>query len=408
MAYEQLKNDLVEYFKKGEKKDLKPSLGVEIEHFIVGRETKDSVPYAGKNGIGEIVRKLMAFYPDAKAKGNPEILGFFAKDFTVTLEPAAQLEISIMPFTSLDTILEVYETFRAHVEKVIAPMGYECITIGYQPHSKVEELTLIPSPRYHFMDRHMRPRSTHGVNMMRGTASTQVSVDYTDEADFRRKIQVAYALSPYMKLLTDNCPVFEGEPNQRRILRSFIWEHMDRDRAFFVPDIMKPDYGYNDYAAYILNIPMMFLPEELTGEPDRYTGEETSADYYSHHPMTVEDIEHMLSKTFPDVRLKQYVEIRFADSLPKDLAFGYIALIKGLFYNEGFLNAFAKKILAESIDEKAITDVLRDIEKNGWDAFVYGTPMRTFHQNMLEEAGAVLPAEEQHFLDCLRAIPERV
>ncbi len=47
--------------------------------------------------------------------------------------------------------------------------------------------------------------------------------------------------------------------------------------------------------------------------------------------MTEEEIEHMLSMVFPDVRLKNYIEIRMADSLPKEEAFAYTALIREYF-----------------------------------------------------------------------------
>ncbi len=40
---------------------------------------------------------------------------------------------------------------------------------------------------------------------------------------------------------------------------------------------------------------------------------------------------------FPDVRLKTYLEIRPADSMPIPYVIAYAALIKGLFYNEGNL-----------------------------------------------------------------------
>ena len=40
----------------------------------------------------------------------------------------------------------------------------------------------------------------------------------------------------------------------------------------------------------------------------------------------------MLSMVFPDVRLKNYIEIRMADSLPKEEAFAYVSLIRDIFY----------------------------------------------------------------------------
>ena len=58
------------------------------------------------------------------------------------------------------------------------------VTAGYQPASKVETLSLIPKERYRFMDRYFEKIGPYGRQMMRGTAATQVSIDYFSEEDF--------------------------------------------------------------------------------------------------------------------------------------------------------------------------------------------------------------------------------
>lgn len=60
----------------------------------------------------------------------------------------------------------------------------------------------------------------------------------------------------------------------------------------------------------------------------------TAAEAYADAPMDKADIEHLFSMVWPDVRLKRYVEIRQGDSVPFDVALGYAALIKGIFYGE--------------------------------------------------------------------------
>ena len=66
------------------------------------------------------------------------------------------------------------------------------------------------------------------------------------------------------------------------------------------------------------------------------TGEWSAAEYYRERVMTEEEIEHMLSMVFPDVRLKNYIEIRMADSLPEEKAFAYAKLVQDIFYGEHF------------------------------------------------------------------------
>ena len=61
---------------------------------------------------------------------------------------------------------------------------YMLCAVGYQPASRVEDLTLIPKHRYDWMNEYFRTSGTGGMQMMRGTASTQVSIDYESEEDF--------------------------------------------------------------------------------------------------------------------------------------------------------------------------------------------------------------------------------
>lgn len=85
-------------------------------------------------------------------------------------------------------------------------------TCGYQPYAKAAELPLIPKRRYEYMDAYFKHTETMGIRMMRGSASTQVSIDYLNEQDFVKKFQLAQMLSPVLALLTENTAVIDGIP----------------------------------------------------------------------------------------------------------------------------------------------------------------------------------------------------
>ena len=68
---------------------------------------------------------------------------------------------------------------------------------------------LIPKKRYEFMDRYFKSSGRYGINMMRGTASTQVSIDFVNEWDFVRKYRFAYLIMPAIKLICDNLYLVE-------------------------------------------------------------------------------------------------------------------------------------------------------------------------------------------------------
>ena len=125
-----------------------------------------------------------------------------------------------------------------------APLGLRAWNLGYHPTRRAEALPLIPKKRYEVMDRYLQKRGLHGTQMMRGTASTQVSVDYFSEEDFIRKYRVACLIAPMLALLTDNTPVYEGQPNHTPSVRTTIWNDVDPDRCGIPPMLMGRDIRF--------------------------------------------------------------------------------------------------------------------------------------------------------------------
>ena len=95
------RDSLIEYFMQGIKEDCGARLGVEVEHFIVDPVRQAAVPYSGDRGVRQILLRLMERYPGARVLQDDEFFGFSVPEFTITLEPAAQIEISIAPSDSV-------------------------------------------------------------------------------------------------------------------------------------------------------------------------------------------------------------------------------------------------------------------------------------------------------------------
>lgn len=92
--------------------------------------------------------------------------------------------------------------------------------------------------------------------------------------------------------------------------------------------------------------------------------------------MTRADIEHVLSMFWPDVRLKNFVEIRPADSLPAPLMAGYAALVKGIFYSQRSLQAIEEAFgVAEGVwplTDDSANQALKSIQEDGAEAVICG------------------------------------
>ncbi len=382
---------LEQHFREGCKLNCVQKLGVEIEHFVVHKDTKASVTYYEERGIEALLLRMKDYFPHPYY-GEGRLLGLSNQDYSISLEPAGQLEISIKPKESIRVIQEIYQAFLRLLFPILEEWDYQLITLGYQPVSRADQLPLIPKRRYEFMDHYFQTSGTRGRHMMRGTAATQVSIDYCSEEDFRIKYRAAYLLMPAFKLLTDNCPIFEGQPYTGHLARTAIWSHVDPIRCGILPGLFEPDFGFRSYARYLWQLPPIFRP---TAEGAVYTGQKTAGDLWQDQLLTPEDVSHLLSMTFLDVRLKQYLEIRGGDSMPQEYIMAYLALIKGLFFHPGVLEDLLQQY---PVTEQRILDTEQELMKKGQEGSIYDRPAGEFLQDLLDRAERELEEEESRCL----------
>lgn len=395
------RNELSRYFENGIKKEHSDEIGLEVEHFIVNKDTKEAIPYAGDKGMRDILRKLAECYPEASLINEEDLFGFETSAFIITLEPAAQLEISINKDHSIERIESVYKAFRSKLHEILKEFGYQAYTAGCQPISQVRDLTLIPKERYRLMDQHFEKTGSGGIEMMRGTSSVQVSVDYYSEEDFRRKIQAAYYYMPILKLLADNSGTFEGRTLSGHLKRTDIWERTDPSRCGILPGVFSGDYGFESYVSFLGNMPPIFTHND---EGCVYTDFRTVEQIYGGKELTEKDLHHILSMAFPDVRLKNYLEIRFADSMPTEYIMAYCALIKGLLYKEGSLSYAEDRIREKALTEADIRLAEHSLMEKGWRGTVYGEPVRIVARKLLRLAGRHLAKKEREYLKVFRQV----
>lgn len=347
------------YIARGEKNS--GNIGVELEHFII-RKSGTHVSYQG--GVKNILSSLLNFYPQSDYSGD-DLVALYSNEASITIEPAGQIEISIKPCSDISEILNIYKCFLNHIKPILKTYDFDIVNLGYSPKSCASDMELIPKKRYEFMNCYFQSTGKYGMNMMRATASTQCSIDYKDEDDCRKKMQLAYALAPIFALITDNSPIFEGRNAPSRMMRTVIWKNVDNDRCGIVPHVFDNDFGYTKYAEYIYNSPAILILKN--GEPE-YTGNMKICDIYKNKQLEDREIEHLLSMFFPDIRLKQYIEIRPADCMDIDCAAGYAALIKAIFVKSEIPNI----ILTEDDVENAKNELI----KKGYDGIIYGEPVK--------------------------------
>ncbi|WP_080804063.1 glutamate-cysteine ligase family protein [Arabiibacter massiliensis] len=394
---------IVSYFEGGIKPAGGPGeLGIELEHIIV-HDDMSPVSYSGERGVAWLLDQLKDEYPHLTRDVHGDLLGVSRPGEAVTIEPAAQLELSAGPFVDLSTARATFDAFEQRVGELLEPAGERLLTLGYHPTAAARDLELIPKRRYQFMNLYLGEKDTCGPCMMRGSASTQVSIDYTSTADCLRKLRLAFALVPVLSLMCDNSPVFEGKPRKHELVRTEIWQHMDNDRCGLVPGVLDPPFDLRRYAEYILDTVAILIPckKEQWCYSDR-----TFGDIYAERTMTRAEVEHALSMFFNDVRLKTYVEIRPADAMPVPYVIAYAALVRGLFYDAASLDALDE--LFAGVDEAAYGAAKEALMARGYDAEVYGQPVAELCDAVVAIAERGLSEADRPYLEPLaRLVAER-
>ncbi|MDR2714995.1 MAG: hypothetical protein LBB42_05735 [Coriobacteriales bacterium] len=438
------------------------SIGFELEHFIVDAKTGALVPYytdpkTGKPGVDEVLERLAEFFderiyekrsepaPEANLqKANTEpaddqsLIALNRHKTNITLEPGAQLEISIGPAAGLAEIETEYLLFRSQLDPLLAEMGYEAREYGYHPTACAHEIPLIPKDRYYYMAEHFTQTGKHGICMMRATAATQTSIDYVDEFDAVNKLRIAHALGPFFAFLTDNSPVFEGSsvgalsqnmqarqashvhldapvhqdpqgaqspqnsqsslPTPNRMARTACWDDCDPERCLTPANLFSDDFGFKSYAETLLDAPAIFTVDTLeNGEVVAVAqGFTPFSEALTSTQLDQKTIEHVLSLFFYDARFKQYVEVRQADSMPFAYSLAFTALIKGLFYNEEALEHYEECFAY--LDVVSIARAKTALRTLGYEATVYQRSATLWLDEIITFAQQGLPKDEQHYL----------
>lgn len=392
MDYNKQKQIIVDYFKNNEKKEDGFKIGVEFEHFVIDLDSLRTISYYGKGGVAETLKDMEKLGYDLVYEGD-HILGLKKGAKTVTLEPGSQLELSVEAVWDIKLLEKEYIEFLKDIIPLLEEKNQGLITTGYHPVTKIDEIKLLPKQRYDFMFDYFKTRGSHAHNMMKGTAALQFAMDFKSEKDYVKKFRVVNALSPVLFAIFENAYYFEGEVCPKHNIRSHIWVNCDSDRSGLVEGALEDDFGYERYAEYILNRPPIFINKD--GE-EIFTGRKKVREVFDPENYQAEELEHILTMFFPDVRTKGYIEIRMMDAVPYPLNFAAMALFKGLIYDEDNLEKlykYTKDITIEDVD-KAKAEML-DL---GMEAKLRDKSLLEIGRYITQLSQEGLSPEEVHYL----------
>lgn len=327
-------DDLVTYFKSGERPPAEHRIGLEYEKLIYPRSGSRSAHYDGERGIGALLSRLVerGYTPFREGEDQP-IIALMKGALTVSLEPGGQLELSGSPFR---TAREVHEENLAHLEELRAAMDelrLMMVGLGYRPFDELDEMPWMPKQRYRAMREVLPQRGGLAKNMMLMTATGQVSLDWADEADCVRKVVVAARLAPVLVALYANSPIVDGKVQPYLSFRSRVWTDVDPSRCGFLPAMFDNSFSYRAYTEWALEAPLLFLRRNGQYLRPQLTFAQLLQEGFEGKPATRGDWADHLSTLFPEVRIKKVVELRSADAVNPALTGALAALWRGVLYD---------------------------------------------------------------------------
>jgi len=339
------REELADYFRSGCKPKSDWKIGTEHEKIGYCKNSLRPIPYFGEKSIQHLLERLADWNYDEQwlavlENGNPIALKHGLA--SITLEPGGQLELSGAP---LATIHETHDEVGRHFDLLRhltteLEMGF--LAVGFQPKWKRSDIPWMPKSRYNVMREYMTKVGTKGHDMMLRTATTQANLDFESEADMVKKMRVAYCLQPMVTALFAASPFKDGKPSGLLSTRADCWLDTDPNRTGIPACVFEDDFSFESWTEWVLDVPMYFVLRDgdyvdCTGESFRDFLEGKLPSLPGQYP-TYADWELHVSTTFPEVRLKQFIEVRGADSGGWDWISALPALWKGLLYDETTLN----------------------------------------------------------------------
>ena len=247
-----------------------------------------------------------------------ELLPALPGGSVVTVEPGGAVELSGPPAEGVVSAIDAMHRDQAVLRSAFGDAGLGLVYLGADPLRPPKRIN--PGGRYRAMEQFFAASRSGeaGAAMMTSTASIQVNVDAGPQDGWAARVRLAHALGPVMIAMTANSPMLGGDFTGWVSTRQWVWGQMDSARCGPILGASGDDPA-TDWARYALKAPVMLL-----NSPDAVavTHWVPFADWVDGRVLlgdrrpTVADLEYHLTTLFPPVRPRQWLEIRYLDSVP--------------------------------------------------------------------------------------------
>jgi glutamate--cysteine ligase len=240
----------------------------------------------------------------------------------ISFEPGGQIEISSAPHTRASAAIRATQSLVAMIREAMQPAGIELIACGVDPRNGIEAVPLqLQRDRYARMTRFFESIGPSGARMMRQTAAVQINVE-------RGRAPVARwallnSLAPYIVALFANSRWYAGKRTEYASYRAHLWRTLDPSRTGLPCDSTDPAARYLAFA----------LDAKAMRSGDGTRPWLSFRDWMRAESLSDEDWQFHLSTLFPEVRPKEFFEIRSADAIDSNQLAAPVVFVTGIVYD---------------------------------------------------------------------------
>ena len=356
------RSEILNLYTKGYAQPCDYRIGLEFERLPINTKSYETADYWGCEGVCSLLSKFAGKYHWDYIVDNKNIIGLAKGHDTITLEPGSQVEISTKPESTIFRLKEKIDNINSNLLSIIEDKDFALLSYGVSPLTTSKNIPLIPKRRYKIMASYL-----WGILsdvMMRETAGIQCCIDFKSEEDAMRKYKLANKLIPFMTAMFANSPIRGGVDTGYKSFRALAWINTDSDRCGFAGKISE-EFSFDDYIDCVLKTPMIFIQRE--GQPVEINGNITFEEfikegYHGLYP-TIEDYELQANLCFPEVRLRNFIEIRNHDCVGGSLKYAIPAIYKGILYDNNAMSECEE--LLKHLQYKDFSELRYNVPKNG-------------------------------------------
>jgi glutamate--cysteine ligase len=301
------------------------AIGLELELIPVHRSThaRALATKGERTSTAEVLSQLgqREGWSELSAGGDPPSWKL-SDGATISFEPGGQIEISTAPLPTASAVIDSTQSVVAMLRDAMSNAGIELLARGVDPYNGIDSVPLqLHRDRYTGMTRYFDSIGSSGEQMMRQTAALQINVERGENPESRWRL--LNGLSPFVVAIFANSREYAGGLTQWASYRAHLWRTLDQSRTGMVYDEAAV---IERYLAFALDATAMRGREDGTYRAFRE---------WIHDPETNrEDWLFHLSTLFPEVRAKEFFELRSADTIEPSALAAPVVFVTGLIYDE--------------------------------------------------------------------------